>query len=66
MVMLLPATHRDDVGRQLGAVQRFGPRKMVGARLADPWANLSGECGLGLRCSSRRIRAAYEEIAWTM
>jgi hypothetical protein len=60
MVMLLLATDSDDVGRRLGAVQRFGPRKMVGARLADPWANLSGSCGLGLRC--RREEAQLPSI----
>ena len=46
----LLATRSDDVGRQRGAVRQSGLPKTVGARWADPWANLSGECELGLRC----------------
>jgi len=55
-IMLLPATRSDDEGPRHGAIRRFGPRVTAGAQWLVPLANPVAECGLGRRCSRRRIR----------
>lgn len=56
-ITLLPATRTYDEGHRRRAVQQSGPSNIGGAWLADPLADLSGECGLGLRCNNRHTRA---------
>ena len=62
-IKLLFATRSDDEGHRRGAARQFGPSTTGGARWVARSENPEAEYGLGLRCSSRRIRAAGDADA---